>query len=114
MMAAGIHCQKTMSEPTDHQLLWEFADAGNEKAFGRLVDRHLPLVFSAARRKLGDAALAQDVSQQVLPCLPARSGNWDRKSFWLAGSTGPPATWPPAPSEPNGAGCFGKHPPSPT
>jgi RNA polymerase sigma factor (sigma-70 family) len=69
MMAAGIPCQKTMSEPTDHQLLWEFADDGNENAFGRLVDRHLPLVFSAARRKLGDAALAQDVSQQVFTLL---------------------------------------------
>lgn len=83
-MAAGISCQKIMSEPTDHQLLREFADAGDESAFGRLVDRHLPLVFSAARRKLGDAALAQDVSQQVFTLL-ARKARELRPEIILAG-----------------------------
>ena len=49
----------------DHALLREYADAGSQTAFGQLVERHVALVYSAARRRLGDAHLAEDATQQV-------------------------------------------------
>ncbi len=49
----------------DHALLREYAEAGSQTAFGQLVERHVALVYSAARRRLGDAQLAEDATQQV-------------------------------------------------
>ena len=43
----------------DHALLREYAEAGSQTAFGQLVERHVALVYSAARRRLGDAQLAE-------------------------------------------------------
>src|SRR5262245_23420109 len=49
----------------DHELLREFVRSRSEDAFSRLVDRHLRMVLSAARRMVGDDHLAQDVTQNV-------------------------------------------------
>lgn len=49
----------------DHELLREFVQRRSEDAFSRLVERHLRMVLSAARRMSGDDHLAQDVTQNV-------------------------------------------------
>jgi len=64
-----------MKRISDHDLLREFAERGDEQAFAALLDRHLPLVYSTARRTLGDATLAQDISQQVFTLLARRAAS---------------------------------------
>ena len=50
----------------DGELLRRYAETNSESAFTELVERHLPLVYSAALRQVnGDAHLAQDVAQTV-------------------------------------------------
>ncbi|HEX5218699.1 MAG TPA: sigma-70 family RNA polymerase sigma factor [Verrucomicrobiae bacterium] len=49
----------------DHELLREFVRRRSEDAFRQLVERHLRMVLSAARRMSGDDYLAQDVTQNV-------------------------------------------------
>jgi hypothetical protein len=52
----------------DADLIREFVQDGSDTAFAELVQRHVDLVFSAARRQLGDAHLAEEVTQSVF-CL---------------------------------------------
>jgi RNA polymerase sigma factor (sigma-70 family) len=59
----GVHDQ------TDAQLLQAYAEHHSEPAFAELVRRHVDLVHSAARRMVGDAHLAQDVSQATFVAL---------------------------------------------
>ena len=50
----------------DRQLLRRYVELGDENAFATFVSRHLGLVyFAALRRTGGNAALAQDVAQEV-------------------------------------------------
>jgi len=50
----------------DALLLRRYALEGSEPAFQELVQRHLPLVYSAARRQVGgDVHLAEDIAQSV-------------------------------------------------
>ena len=43
----------------DRELLDEFVKARSQSAFRELVERHLPVVYSAARRLVRDAHLAE-------------------------------------------------------
>src|SRR5204863_8276421 len=61
-----------MSEDMD--LVREYAARQSEPAFETLVSRHLNLVYSAALRQVGDAHLAQEISQAVFIIL-ARKAN---------------------------------------
>jgi RNA polymerase sigma factor (sigma-70 family) len=49
----------------DHMLLQEFRSSRSQEAFRRLMERHLPMVYSAACRMVLDCNLAQDVAQNV-------------------------------------------------
>lgn len=59
---------------SDQELLGRYAATGGDAAFRILMDRYSGLVFHAARRSLGDHALAQDVSQRVFVSLAKKAG----------------------------------------
>lgn len=73
--------------PADHDLLREFAATQSEPAFAELVARHLPLVHSAALRRVnGDAHLAQEIAQAVFLILARKAGGIGEKAVltgWL-------------------------------
>lgn len=59
--------------PDDLELLVRFSRDGDETAFATLVDRHLPVVYAAARRIVcSDEHLAPDIAQRVFTKLAAR------------------------------------------
>ena len=75
----------------DTELLRQYVTAGSEDAFTELVRRHLPLVYSAARRQvLGDAELAKDISQAVFLDLARKARTLTRRGplvGWLYATT---------------------------
>jgi RNA polymerase sigma factor (sigma-70 family) len=58
----------------DLQLLREYAVNGSERAFAELVKRHVNLVYSTALRLVGEASVAQDVTQMVFIRLARKAG----------------------------------------
>lgn len=53
----------------DEQILREYASTRSESAFAELVSRHANWIYSSALRTLGDAHLAEDVTQGVFLLL---------------------------------------------
>jgi RNA polymerase sigma factor (sigma-70 family) len=68
----------------DAALLNDWARAGCEASFRRLVERHAGLVFGTARRIVRDTPVAEDVAQQVFLHLAREAGKLDA-SRGLAG-----------------------------
>ncbi len=58
-----------MNSQTDQQLLRDYFERRSEAAFAELVQRHVDFVYSAALRMVGDAHLAEDVTQGVFLAL---------------------------------------------
>jgi len=52
--------KEQVNELSDQELLREYAHGRSESAFAALVERHIDLVYSAARRMVVDPHLAQD------------------------------------------------------
>ncbi len=68
----------------DRELLHEFVRNRSQTAFGELVTRHLPVVYSAALRMVRDSQLAEEVAQSVFITL-AQKANTIRPPQVLGG-----------------------------
>lgn len=81
----------TGQEPNDSDLLRHYAEARSDDAFARIVNRHLPLVFSAALRLTsGNTHQAQDITQSVFTELALRASRLARHpslAGWLHTTT---------------------------
>ena len=64
--------------PPDQDLLRQFAESRDERAFAELVRRHADLVYSVARRVARNDAIAQDVGQRVFTKLASHAGDLSR------------------------------------
>ncbi len=74
----------------DMTLVQEFAATQSEPAFAALVERHLGLVHSAALRQVGDAHLAEEITQAVFIVLARKARVLGPKtvlSAWLYRTT---------------------------
>jgi RNA polymerase sigma factor (sigma-70 family) len=83
--------EKEIVMTADGILLRQYAETGLEEAFSELVQRHLPLVYSAALRQLqGNEALAKDVAQTVFIDLAHKAkslSNHELLAGWLYSAT---------------------------
>src|SRR5687767_7944725 len=66
--------QQSATACADVDLLRDYAEKGSESAFSRIVERYNDLVYSAAVRQTGNAALAEDVAQAVFIVLARKAG----------------------------------------
>ena len=59
----------------DLELLGRYVKDGCAKSFGIVMRRHIGWVYSASLRQVGDAALAEDVTQSVFMLLTRRAAD---------------------------------------
>jgi RNA polymerase sigma factor (sigma-70 family) len=74
----------------DMTLVREFADSQSDPAFAALVERHIGLVHSAAVRQVGDAHLAEEITQAVFIIFARKAVSLGPKtilSAWLYRTT---------------------------
>ncbi len=57
----------------DQDLVRRYTREGSETAFGALVSRHVHLVYGAAFRQVGDAGMAEEITQNVFIALARKA-----------------------------------------
>src|SRR5262245_21094948 len=70
----------------DMALVREYAQSNCEQAFATLVSRHINLVYSVALRQVGDATLAEEITQAVFIILARKARALSPKTIlsgWL-------------------------------
>ncbi len=75
-----------MQESQDRELLRQYARENSDEAFAALVSRHVDMVYSAALRKTGNPAAAEEVTQAVFVILAKKANELIRHtalSGWL-------------------------------
>src|SRR5579862_4021846 len=75
---------------SDWELIQLYLQRADEQAFGQLVHRYLPLVYSAALRQTSRAALAEEVAQAVFVLLARKASTFNSKVVlpaWLFRAT---------------------------
>ena len=75
-----------MNALSDQQLLHAYADRHSDAAFGELVRRHVDIVYSAARRMIGEEQSARDITQAVFLALAQNAASLTQHpvlSGWL-------------------------------
>src|ERR1700722_18879703 len=80
-----------MTDPTDDwPLLKAYCATKSHQAFEELVQRHIGLVYAAARRRSGNADLADDITQAVFMTLAAKASTLSQQTplpIWLYRTT---------------------------
>jgi RNA polymerase sigma factor (sigma-70 family) len=74
----------------DFELLRAFARTGDQNALADVVRRHLDLVFATALRKVSDAGVAEEISQNVFSALARKAWQFapdDSLPAWLHKTT---------------------------
>ncbi len=85
---AATGTERTMTQPSDKELLARYVSSGDESAFALLIQRHGPMVLGACRRILGNHHDAEDAFQATFTLLARRAGSLsrpDRLAGWLYG-----------------------------
>ena len=59
--------------PLDCELVTDYAARGSEAAFRALVTRHVNLVYATALRQVGDAGIAEEITQNVFIALARKA-----------------------------------------
>src|SRR5438309_6709093 len=70
----------------DMDLVRQYARCESEEAFAALVSRHVNLVYSVALRQVGDAHLAEEITQAVFVILARKAKSLGEKivlAGWL-------------------------------
>jgi RNA polymerase sigma factor (sigma-70 family) len=79
-----------MQEARDTELLRQYVRENSEDAFASLIARHVNMVYSAALRKTGNAAAAEEITQAVFVILAKKANQLSRHaalSGWLYQAT---------------------------
>jgi DNA-directed RNA polymerase specialized sigma24 family protein len=75
-----------MQEVRDTELLRQYVRQNSDVAFAALVTRHVNVVYSAALRKTGNPATAEEITQAVFIILARKADKLSRHvalSGWL-------------------------------
>lgn len=79
-----FHTADVQTELLDRELLAQYVSTRSHEAFGRIVDRHMPVVYSICLRLLNDPHAAEDAAQATFLVLHRRADSSGAKAC-LAG-----------------------------